>query len=50
MTGISSSAPVVLGAQGLVKVIEIPLTSDESAQFIDAAEKIDELTRVLEGE
>ena len=50
VTGISSSAPVVLGAHGLEKVIEIPLTSAEAAQFVEAAEKIDELTRVLEGE
>jgi malate/lactate dehydrogenase len=38
---------VILGAQGLVKVIEILLTSDESTQFIDAAEKIEELSRKL---
>ena len=47
VTGISSSAPVILGAQGLEKVIEILLTSDESTQFIDAAEKIEELSRKL---
>ena len=47
VTGISSSAPVILGAQGLEKVIDIPLTSDESSQFIDAAEKIEELSRKL---
>jgi malate/lactate dehydrogenase len=47
VTGISSSSPVILGAQGLVKVIEILLTSDESTQFIDAAEKIEELSRKL---
>jgi malate/lactate dehydrogenase len=47
VTGIRSSAPVILGAQGLEKVIDIPLTSDESSQFIDAAEKIEELSRKL---
>jgi malate dehydrogenase len=47
VTGISSSAPVVLGAQGLEKVIDIPLTSAEAAQFVEAAEKIDELTQTL---
>ena len=50
VSAISSSAPVVLGAHGLEKVIEIPLTSDERAQFVEAAEKIDELTHLLEGE
>jgi malate/lactate dehydrogenase len=49
VTGVSSSSPVVLGAHGLEKVVEIPLTSDESAQFIEAAAKIDELSRGLEG-
>lgn len=50
VSGISSSAPVELGAHGLEKVIEIPLTSDERSQFVEAAEKIDELTHLLEGE
>ena len=45
---ISSSAPVILGAQGLEKVIEIPLASNELAQIRDVAEKIDALARSLE--
>lgn len=48
VAGISSSAPVILGAQGLEKVIQIPLASNELAQIRDVAVKIDELARSLE--
>lgn len=49
VTDVSSSTPVVLGTQGLEKVIEIPLTEAESTQFREAAEKIAELTDQIEG-
>jgi len=46
--GISSSAPVILGAQGLEKVVEIPLASNELEQIREVAVKIDELASSLD--
>ena len=46
--GVSSSTPVILGAQGLVTVVEIPLDSEETSRMHDAAAKIRELTDSME--
>ena len=46
VTGISSSLPVLLGAQGLVKTVEIPLTETEVAQFRDAADRAAPVTNM----
>ena len=45
--GVSSSSPVILGAQGLVKVVEIPLNSEETSRMHEAAAKIGELAATL---
>ena len=47
ITGVSSSSPALLGAQGLVKIVEIPLDSDETSRMHQAAEKIGELAATL---
>jgi malate/lactate dehydrogenase len=47
ITGVSSSSPALLGAQGLVKVVEIPLDSDETSRMHQAAAKIGELAATL---
>jgi malate dehydrogenase len=47
ITGVSSSSPVLLGAQGLVKVIEIALDSQETLRMHQAAKKIGELAATL---
>jgi malate/lactate dehydrogenase len=47
LAGVSSSSPVILGAQGLVKVVEIPLDSQEMARLSDVAQKIGELAARL---
>lgn len=47
ITGVSSSTPVLLGTQGLVKVVEIPLDSEETSRMHDAATKIRELVATL---
>jgi malate/lactate dehydrogenase len=47
LTGVSSSSPALLGAQGLVKVVEIPLDSDETSRMQQAATKIGELAATL---
>jgi len=47
LTGVSSSSPALLGAQGLVKVVEIPLDSDETSRMHQAAAKIGELAASL---
>jgi malate/lactate dehydrogenase len=47
INGVSSSSPVILGAQGLVKVVEIPLDSEETLRMHEAAAKIGELAATL---
>lgn len=47
VTGVSASSPVILGAHGLVKVVEIPLDSEETSRLHEAAIKIGELAATL---
>ena len=45
--GVSASSPSILGATGLVKVVEIPLDSQETKRLHDTASKISELAAAL---
>ena len=45
--GVSASSPVILGAEGLVRVVEIPLDSSEMTRLHDTAAKISELAASL---
>ena len=44
---VSASSPVILGAEGLVRVVEIPLDDSEMMRLHDTAAKISELAASL---